>query len=204
MTAHPVRRRGARVTPGATLGGDPPRCRRLVARGRDQWFFNDDWGQWAAPTASRPPIDDPGTFFFGPAQRPLDEPQPRGVRRHLPRRRAAELLPVPRAGDRGARRRGVAAVRARAAAPACGSGSRRAPVPWCSLWFGSGAEVLIVGRRVRLRRTAGRSSAHRSCCSSTTTDRSTGATASGRAAVLGMMAGRPSITMIAVVALQPA
>ena len=37
----------------------------LILEARDQWFFNDDWGQWGAHRVG-PRIDQPAQFFFGP------------------------------------------------------------------------------------------------------------------------------------------
>ena len=37
----------------------------LLIESRDQWFFNDDWGQWGANRVG-PPIDHPARFFFAP------------------------------------------------------------------------------------------------------------------------------------------
>lgn len=64
MTGHPVRR-GARVTPGVALAvAMLVGLVALLFEARDQWFFNDDWGQWGTNRVGAP-IDDPGTFFFG-------------------------------------------------------------------------------------------------------------------------------------------
>jgi hypothetical protein len=38
----------------------------LVVEGHNQWFFNDDWGQWAARSRRGPRIDDAASFFFDP------------------------------------------------------------------------------------------------------------------------------------------
>jgi hypothetical protein len=37
----------------------------LLLEGKNQWFFNDDWGQWATNRFG-PGIDRPGDFFFSP------------------------------------------------------------------------------------------------------------------------------------------
>ncbi len=66
MTGHPLRRLGARVTPGAALvAAMLVGLAVLLLEARDQWFFNDDWGQWGTNRVG-PGIDEPGTFFFGP------------------------------------------------------------------------------------------------------------------------------------------
>jgi hypothetical protein len=38
----------------------------ILVEGHNQWFFNDDWGQWAAPSRRGPRIDDVTAFFFDP------------------------------------------------------------------------------------------------------------------------------------------
>ena len=57
---------GTNAAPRAVLiGASAAALVVLILEARDQWFFNDDWGQWGSHRVG-PRIDRPAQFFFGP------------------------------------------------------------------------------------------------------------------------------------------
>lgn len=113
----------------------------LIAEGRNQWFFNDDWGQWAAATRQGPHIDDVLGFFFDPhnghwmtLNRLVFEVIYRAVGLHS---YVAYLLPVIAVHL-------VAAWLVRALCLRAGVRPWFATAAGCIfLWFGAGAEVFV-------------------------------------------------------------